>query len=70
MSQKEKAVREAASALSAAIAEARSAGLHVQWPHSHEGLLAIAISETKKATEEKADTAPTKASEKKAGPAA
>jgi len=48
MNSKEKAVREAANALSIAIADARSSGLHVYWPHSPEGLTAIAISETKK----------------------
>lgn len=60
MNTREKAVREAAAALSIAIADARSAGLHVQWPHSPEGLNAIAISETKKATVTNIDGSPVK----------
>jgi hypothetical protein len=50
MNAKEKAVRDAATALHGAILDARKAGLHVRWPHTPEDLAAIAISETKKAT--------------------
>ena len=45
---KEKAVRDAAVALFDAIGAARKAGFVVAWPHSAEGLPAIAISETAK----------------------
>jgi hypothetical protein len=46
---KESAVRDAAAALHATIMEARGAGLVVTWPHRAEDLLAISVSETKKA---------------------
>jgi hypothetical protein len=46
---KEKAVRDAAAALSTAIVEAREAGLVVTWPKRAEDLPFIAISETDKA---------------------
>ena len=46
--EKEQAVRDAANALAIAIADARAEGLHIQWPHSPEGLAAIAVSEAKK----------------------
>lgn len=44
----ETAVRVAATALHAAIAEAHGAGLTVAWPRRFEDLPAIAISETRK----------------------
>lgn len=47
MSDKAKAVRDAATALKKAIDEAAAAGFAVQWPHNPAGLAAIAVSETK-----------------------
>lgn len=49
MSKSEAAVREAAVKLHAAIVEARTEGLHVEWPRNPDGLPGIAISATKKA---------------------
>ena len=46
MSAKEKAVRDAAAALHAAIVAAKDAGLVVTWPSKPEGLLHLNISET------------------------
>jgi nicotinamidase-related amidase len=46
----EKKVRDAASALHEAIAEARAAGLHVVWPRTVHDLPTIAVSETKQAS--------------------
>jgi hypothetical protein len=50
MTNKEKAVREAAAALQTAILDARAAGLSVTWPRRFEDLPFIAISETGKGT--------------------
>lgn len=50
MKSKEKAVREAADALQSAIAAAKADGFVIDWPRSPEGLSAIAISETGKAS--------------------
>lgn len=58
MKAKEKAVRDAAVALSVAIAEARAAGYVVAWPSRSEGLDAIEISETGESHPTVAVTAP------------
>ena len=48
MNAKEKAVRDAAASLHAAIVDARKAGFAVVWPRAVDGLTSIAISETGK----------------------
>lgn len=48
MSNREKAVRDAAAALHDAIVAARKDGLHITWPSRPEDLPAIAVSEAKK----------------------
>ena len=66
MTKHEKAIREAAEALSTAIKAARKDGFHVQWPAKADGLDAIVISATAKA----ADPAPSTAAREKAAPKA
>lgn len=51
MSKHEKAIREAAGALSAAIKAARKDGYDVQWPARADGLDSLAVSATAKAAE-------------------
>lgn len=66
MTKHEKAIREAAQVLSAAIKAARKDGYAVQWPARAEGLETIAVSSTAKA----ADSTPSTAAKEKAAPKA